>query len=102
MADRLSDSGLHAMRGAGCAAAGCTDPAWRGRGLHAPNCVQPDIDWLVAEVRRLTAERDRYLDVLKKLARPADYKMYVEDAMHLVEAAIAADKFLHGGDSDGT
>jgi hypothetical protein len=53
MADRLADSDLAAMCTAGCAAAGCTDPAWRDRRLHAPNCVQPDIDWLVAEVRRL-------------------------------------------------
>jgi hypothetical protein len=27
----------------------------RCRRLHAPNCVQPDIDWLLAEVRRLRA-----------------------------------------------
>jgi hypothetical protein len=51
----LTDEDLDAMRAAGCVAAGCTDPAWRDRRLHAPNCVQPDIDWLVDEVRRLRA-----------------------------------------------
>jgi hypothetical protein len=53
MADRLTDSDLDAMREAGCVAAGCTDPAWRDRRLHAPNCTQPDIDMLADEVRRL-------------------------------------------------
>lgn len=28
----------------GCRAAGCLDPAWAERGLHASNCVQAELD----------------------------------------------------------
>jgi hypothetical protein len=80
MAEQLSDSDLHAMRDAGCVAAGCTDPAWRDRRLHAPNCTQPDIDWLLAEVRRLRAgiarHRDEGHELIGHLTHPADERLW--------------------------
>jgi hypothetical protein len=89
MADRLTDSDLGAMREAGCVAAGCKDPAWSDRRLHAPNCTQPDIDVLLAEVRRLRAEL-------------RSHRMVFDSS---VDPDISADKTLwrpvDGEDSDG-
>jgi hypothetical protein len=43
---------------------------------------------LLDAYHRLLLDRDRHRDVLKKVARPADY------GMHVADAVIAADKFL--------
>ena len=44
---------------------------------------------LLDAYHRLLLDRQQHRDILRKVARPADY------GMHLVDAAIAADKFLH-------
>lgn len=44
---------LSYLRTYGCQSAGCTDPAWAERGLHAPNCTQGEIDLALDEIDRL-------------------------------------------------
>ena len=43
---------------------------------------------LLDAYHRLVLDRDRHRDVLRKVARPADY------GMHVADAVIAADEFL--------